>query len=337
MSEYLPFERNLSMRYLFYKAEDFFKDEYFIQSILYPTAESESFWKQFLAENPHKQAEFEQASAYIKSLRFEEIEPRKEDLSRVYDNINLAIEHQGQSRIARLRWMAAASVIFLLCALGIGFLQYNQQGYEEYLTEFGEIREILLPDQTVVTLNSNSRLKAFTKRRNGLREVWLEGEAFFDVAKMKGTKFIVHTAETDIEVLGTAFNVKARHKGTDVVLNEGSIQIRDNNQDGPVLKPGDRVYIPKNNPHALEIENVEPSRHAGWKDGFLYMEDTPVSEIIEELQTTYGIDIEIRNESLLAKQLSGRFSTHPLDNLMEDLALTINANLSVENKTFILE
>lgn len=88
-----------------------------------------------------------------------------------------------------------------------------------YATQYGEQRVVELPDHSVVSLNANSTLRFRNdwSQANTLREVWLDGEAFFSVQKQEGAagpaKFIVHTNDLDVEVLGTRFNVSNRMAG----------------------------------------------------------------------------------------------------------------------------
>lgn len=325
------------MRYLFYVAEDFFKDEYFIQWVTNPTVESNLFWQKFLQENPHKQHDVDLAISYIKKLQFTEIAPSPEDLYRVQQNIQKAIQLQNKNRSTqRVLWYSAAAIALLL--LVSTFLLTEKAStitLKEYSTKYGEIKEITLPDGTLVTLNSNSTLTAFTKIDSTNREVWLTGEAFFNVTKKNDLKFIVHTNDTDIEVLGTSFNVKERKKGTQIVLNEGSVQIKAEGKDGPILKPGDMAVISAHEKDSIKVTIVKPEHHIVWKEKFLLMDDHTVAQIIEELKDLYNLNITVENIELLNKRLSGKISTQNADDLIEDLALSLGVSVSKSDSVYI--
>src|SRR5690606_15777064 len=95
-------------------------------------------------------------------------------------------------------------------------------------TGYGETRKINLPDGSLVVLNANSELKYESNWQQApMREVWLQGEAFFEVVKTTEEKqFIVHTGSLDVEVLGTQFNVHNRHQKVQVVLSSGKVKLQ---------------------------------------------------------------------------------------------------------------
>lgn len=326
------------MRYLFYAAEDFFKDDYFIQWVLNPSAETEEFWQKFIEENPQKQEEIDRAIHYIKSIRFKEITPEAEDLDRIHHHIYTKLDKRNRTLSLRRKIIYAAASFLFLAGLAITLFYLGSGNVnQQYASDYGEIKEIELPDGTLVTLNSNSSLSAFRKTNHKSREVWLKGEAFFKVSRMNGVNFVVHTDDTDIEVLGTAFNVKARNKTTQIVLNEGSVQLKAEGKKGPVLQPGDMATVSDKNLQDIRIAVVQPEQHTGWKDHFLIMEDAAVSEIIEELELVYGLQVRVMNDTLADKRLSGKFSTRNMDDLLEDMAISIGASLSKNDNTYILK
>ncbi|MBK8505327.1 MAG: FecR domain-containing protein [Saprospiraceae bacterium] len=94
-----------------------------------------------------------------------------------------------------------------------------------YTAGFGERQKIVLPDGSAVDLNANSSLRLGSQWVEGIQEVWLEGEAYFEVEKnlSKGVKFTVHTNGPDVEVVGTHFNVDSRKEETRIYLEEGKV------------------------------------------------------------------------------------------------------------------
>jgi ferric-dicitrate binding protein FerR (iron transport regulator) len=129
-----------------------------------------------------------------------------------------------------------AACIALLVAGGLWVLQ-DQLFYRTYATPYGTTQQVQLADGSQVVLNANSTLKVSRRlATNSLREVWITGEAFFSVAKTATkSRFVVHTSQADVEVLGTRFNVQDRRGKTVILLDEGKVKLIPTAR--PQLKP----------------------------------------------------------------------------------------------------
>jgi transmembrane sensor len=144
------------------------------------------------------------------------------------------------SKTDLFRYSGIAASVLILISFAV-YLFSDSIFYDTYATSFGMTRNILLEDGSEVTLNANSTLKV---PKNLLtsesREVWIEGEGFFSIAKKPNrVRFLVHTDNLNVEVLGTKFNVNNRRGNTEVVLSEGSIRLTSDFQknDNAVLPP----------------------------------------------------------------------------------------------------
>lgn len=220
-------------------------------------------------------------------------------------------------------WTRIAATVSILVIAGIGiylFRQFNGAVVER--TGFGETRVISLPDGSEVTLNGNSTL-SYDAQWTNLREVHLEGEAFFKVVHTAShSKFRVRTdSDFSLDVLGTQFNVSKRKSGTRVVLNEGKVQC---NLGGPahnalILKPGEMVQFAEK-PSDYVKERVEASAYSAWKDHKLIFNNTSLREIVVLLQDTYGLETEVSEPDLLSRQISGSVPTDNVGLLLEGIA-----------------
>jgi transmembrane sensor len=166
----------------------------------------------------------------------------------------------------RLRWSLAAVLL-----LGISYYFYSfffppaqplATDKSEVSTKYGSrTTKLILPDSTQVWLNAGSKLSYNKSYGNGLREVSLSGEAYFDVVKNPAHPFIIHTSSIDIKVLGTAFNVKSfpGEKNTETSLIRGSIEVTFKNRPAEkiILKPNEKL-ITANNDTALSAAAVTP-------------------------------------------------------------------------------
>lgn len=324
------------MDYSLFKEEDFCEDTAFIHWVISPTEESNRFWAAFLKKYPHKLKEMERASEFIKTIHFQEFEPSHDDLSRLKQRIWEDIE----TPVRRLNpwtrpvYWSAAAVALLVMAAGIFWWTLQPATYQ---TAYGEIRKVSLTDGSTVTLNASTKLKvAHNLNTESVREVWLEGEAYFDIAKLNGAKFIVHTPEAQVEVLGTEFNVNTRRKSTRVVLHEGKVKLQAPNAQPVVMKPGDMATVSDKDQH-IQLKIVAPKNYDSWKESVVILDDRPVSEIVQMLEDTYGISIQFENPLLLNKKLTGRLSLKSSDEFVENLATILETEVEKTEKGYFLK
>ena len=339
------------MHYPMFTVEDFCKDPTFIQWVIRPTPELNQFWQVFMAQHPHKITDVQMATDYIKTIQFREIDPPEADLARlkqrIWDDIDhpvrdhpvraMPVDLDGTGRV--IQWYqrpywAAAAVVFLISLLGIAWWQYNAG--VSYQTAYGKIQKIRLTDGSVVTLNANSTLRvAKNLAENPVREVWLDGEAYFTIAKRKGAKFIVHTAEAQVEVLGTEFDVNSRRAQTNVVLHEGKVQLTANNAAPVVMKPGDMATVTPQS-QQIQLKRVVPAQHDAWKESFIVLDGKTLPEIINTLQDTFGVTIKLGDNELADKKLTGKLRTSVIGDCIDNLALILDANVQKDGTTYVI-
>jgi ferric-dicitrate binding protein FerR (iron transport regulator) len=305
------------MNYADYSVKDFILDESFQQWVLQPDEATVIFWTSWLKLHPEKQTTVEEAKNIIRSVGFQEEYPTPQDFSEVWENIveakNLPILVTDHTTVPFITsrnftlWYKVAAV-FLLFALGsITYLYWPaQDSYITSTTQYGETRSIVLPDSSVVYLNANSTLKYADKwQQKSTREVWLNGEAFFDVKrKAKSAKeikstdpegFIVHTHQLDVVVLGTRFNVNERRGHTKVVLHSGKVKLQASNKPDLLMEPGELAELSAN-ADKLVKKIVDTEKYSSWINNQLIFEDTPQWEIAAILKDNYGITIAYEEE-----------------------------------------
>jgi transmembrane sensor len=329
-------KQKLNMDYSSFKAEEFSKDVDFIAWVLSPTEDSNQFWNTYIANNSNKLKEIQLAKEYIETLHFQEIEVSDDDINRLKDRIWNDIE---QAPVIRLKWWkrpaswaAAASIVLV----GFTMFWFNQKSVN-YETGYGQIRKIDLADGSVVTLNANSKLKIEDDLGNTpLREVWLEGEAYFDIAKKNGAKFIVHTSEAEVEVLGTEFNVNTRRKQTKVILHEGKVKLLAGNAQPVIMKPGEMATV-LNNFQPIQLTMVKPEQYDVWKESLAILNDKTVLEIAEMLEDTYGVTLTFEDSLMLHKKLSGKLVIKSTDDFVDNLATILDVKVQKTEKGYILK
>lgn len=175
----------------------------------------------------------------------------------------------------------------------------------ECIVPDGEIRTVTLPDSSVVKVNSGSIL-IYPSRFAGSRDIYLNGEAYFTVAKNEAKPFVVKTSGMDIEALGTVFNVSAYTDSEDLStsLESGKVSVRfkDTDEESMLLLPGEQVTYGKNSgsirKKTVKIENV-----IAWINGNTVIQSMPVNEVIKIIERKYAVNIyfdpeKYRNERI---------------------------------------
>ncbi|MBT1687778.1 FecR family protein [Dawidia soli] len=221
-------------------------------------------------------------------------------------------------------YRVAAAVLLLIVAGGI--LYWNASRMTTIYSPPGEQVSIILPDKSHVTLNGNSTLRYATDwKKEGLREVWIDGEAFFAVRHTElHAKFVVHAAnELNVEVLGTKFNVRSRSERSEVMLTEGKVRLEvESSTEAPVyLHPGELATVVGN---AVSTHSVEERRYTSWLHQTLVFDRTPLAEVAMLLRDTYGLDVTFAGDDLAARELSGEISSATVDDVLYAIAETFN-------------
>jgi len=243
------------------------------------------------------------------------------------------------------KWVAyrvvAAMALLLLTGSAI-WTYVSSPSMHTYATHYGETARVKLPDGSLVTLNAHSKLTYQDWEVEKDREVWLEGEAFFEVQKKKRpggkVKFVVHTADLHVEVLGTRFNVSDRGNRTQVVLEEGKIRLHLTKETGTIIymKPGELIEYVDSAPLPFK-RAVDPHSFVSWKDDQLVLNGKSMQDIAQLVTENYGIEVIIQDTKTARLQLQGSIPAHNLDELIEALTLAADIKISRESNKLIFK
>lgn len=213
----------------------------------------------------------------------------------------------------------AASIVILVSVAGTSYYLFNRHAvkqnhivWNEKVTILGERAIINLFDGTTITLNADTKLKYPNVFTGKTREVFLEGEAFFEVNKDSAKPFIVNTGNITTTVLGTKFNVKSFSKDEDieVSLTEGKVKV--SSEKGAdekgiiILKPNQKLVFDKDE-EISSVENFDIQKETGWIDNNLKYENEPISKIFIELERAYGVKFELAEKTYANKKLTVNF------------------------------
>lgn len=252
-----------------------------------------------------------------------------------------------------LYWEKIAAVLFIpLLLSGLLYIYLakpgtnNQEIYNEINIAFGTTSKLVLSDRTAVWLNSGSHLKYPLRFGKGMREVYLEGEAYFEIAEDETNPFVVQTPDLDIMATGTSFDVMAypEENTTETTLVSGKISLikelpNSNIQILTDLKPGERASFDKNKKR-IELGMVDTDKVTSWKEGLLIFRNDPLVEIAKKLGRWFNTDIELVDDELKSYRYTATFSNESLFQILELLSMsapidyTYSPRIKNENNIF---
>lgn len=306
--------------------DDLLADPKLADWVTQPTEELVVYWENWLKNQPERALDLEEAKRFLRSLAFVE-EPMSDKVKAfLLEDVEASIT--PEKRLGPKVWMGVAASIALIIAT---FLLVDWTP-RDFAVPYGAIEEIQLPDGSEVTLNANSKLH-FERgwEEASVREVWLEGEAFFKVnptPSLGAPKFIVHTNRGDVAVLGTTFNIKDRDDHFSVILTEGSVVLtlaEDAALDSRELqmKPGDMLSLDvANKTHHWTKPNTEV--YTSWTAKKLTCDNTPIAYLAEVIEEQYGYEVIIQDEALANRKLSGTLNNPSLEDLIQAISLSFN-------------
>lgn len=214
--------------------------------------------------------------------------------------------------------------------------QTDSLNYNEIIIPRGGEYTLSLADGTKVWLNSQTRLRfpvAFGKDR---RDVYLEGEAYFDVAKDSLRPFHVNLSKVDIEVLGTSFNVRGYADESDIetVLEEGRVQVK-YSTGVVVLKPGDKAVY--NSDGRMEVKPVDTELYTAWHLGRYVFDKEPLENILRLFARWYDIEVFYMNESAKSVLISGDVRRYDeINTLLDAIEIAGGVHCRLTGKTLVV-
>lgn len=240
----------------------------------------------------------------------------------------------AKQRKLNLGWAAAA---MLVLALGVTWWLYSgKKSDNEWLTKQVASKQtspIALADGSKVWLNKNSELRYPKKFANNQREVYLKGEAFFEVSPQPDKAFKVHTANTTTQVLGTSFSVKSHANETSIAVMVASGKVAFFANDTPnkklILNKNQQGIFDKKTQDLAKQAAYDPNLLA-WKTGVLSFAQTSLAEVAQALADYYEVNINIGNEALKTCVLTTTLERLPLKDAVEVVALTLGIEYTIK-------
>ena len=221
-------------------------------------------------------------------------------------------------------WIAAAIVILGLTSLVHTFMG-DQPNTMVYST--GDNTEtFLLSDGSEVMLNSHSTLKLSKEFGSSLRELRLEGEAFFKVKNIDNQPFIVNTDVIAVEVIGTEFNVsnKLSHKTITVFVKEGKVKVSNTNSGTKVLLTANQSAQYSKSSGALYRNKIGQVNATSWITQKLSFNKVSLESAIEDIESHFNIDIVVDNASCLSEPYTSLFNNPNPEDVLETMSASFD-------------
>lgn len=242
-----------------------------------------------------------------------------------FENVKTKLNTQKTTSIIKPLLRLAAVLL-----IGFSVFYFTSNLDTNITTTIAQQTTIDLPDASTVKLNASSKLSYNKNKWETNREVYLEGEAFFKVAK--GSTFDVKTKHGLVQVLGTEFNVKQYDNFFEVTCFEGLVAVTHNNE-SLKLKPGNRFKVIDNK---VITSETEAATKPSWTASESSFKSVPLKYVIDELQRQYPITID--NNSINTEQLfTGSFTHNDLDLALKSITLPLNITYSKNDTVIILK
>jgi ferric-dicitrate binding protein FerR (iron transport regulator) len=245
-------------------------------------------------------------------------------------------------------WKKAAMAAAVAIIIGLCWWLYpaSDHSYTKTVSELitysvpnGEKKLITLPDSTHIWINAGSLVKVPAQWGNDtLREVWLDGEGFFEVKTNSSRPFVVHTGETSIRVLGTSFNIEAYSQAPiAVTVASGKVQFTGNKGQAVILTQNQRsVWLADNG--QFQTTQTDATLYNSWKEGVLQFSDEPLQQVIGRLERRFNVRMEIEGAIGSDQYCTARFASgESLDNILESFRHIYGLQITRREDTIIIQ
>ena len=212
--------------------------------------------------------------------------------------------------------------------------------FDEIHVPYGKSSVVALADGTLINLNAGSSLRYPNGfKAEGNREVFLTGEAYFQVSHDAKRPFLVHTDDLEIEVLGTHFNVQAYadEKNSNTLLVNGVVQVKQksNPEDAVVLKPGMQASYTQGS-KTLEIASVNTAPYIAWVKGQLYFDQADFPQIARILERKFDVQIQVNNTALKKEKFTAKFKAESLEQILKSFNESYPFNYDIKQNTVVI-
>ncbi len=358
------------MTYQNFSREDFVADSYFRKWVQTPDEATRQFWYDYLTTYPEQTETIRQAAEVILQLATVtgEQNPRISEgaLEESWQEIHHRIVHPvvAVKPFYRRRWVwASAACIGFILSWGLYYYRTQQvlepyqqlvahadETLEEWVNTTKHVQTITLQDGSSVLLHPGSRLSYPKRFESAKREVFLSGEAYFEVAKNAKQPFFVYANEIVTKVLGTSFTVSAFPKDKQVIVTvqtgrvsvfaQSDQQMKEKTQspelEGLVLTPNQQIIYSREKVRMVKSLVTQPSVLAKSTGSAFIFRNASVREVFAAIEKAYGVHVIYDEDTFRHCQLNADLSDEPLYQKMEIITKSIEARYQIVEAQFVI-
>lgn len=303
-------------------------------------------WEKWQQENPANIQSVDDAKLIIKGIPFKkQVIGNKETkanwekisskLNQPRPNLTTALAETRSLQPNRPSWLKIAATITFLVLSSWGIFAYlHQSKLIRYETDFAENKTVELPDGTEITLAANSSLAFYDNfEKADSRKVELLGEAYFKVAKQPvGKQFIVAVKDLSVRVVGTAFNVNSHRENSIVSLMEGKVVLAKDTIAEQQLLAGQTAVF-NTNTSKFDLISDQTNYWTDWRmQKWSFGDETPMKEVIQRIEETFGLSVQCEDSAILARQASGSIDIDNQEVLLESLSYLLDLEFEIKDK-----
>jgi transmembrane sensor len=343
--------------------EDFLVDEFFLEWVLTESEESKDFWQKWLMSNPEKTELIQKARLIVTSIQVDPVRDVKQaEIDKILKVVFNAEDTKPatERRLFSINWIKIAAVFLIVASAGLIFhlnntpqkesLQVVTHPYKnfnhELINKGTKTKFLQLSDGSSVILKPGSVIKLPRFFEAGKREVFLSGEAFFEISKNPNRPFIVYTDNITTKVLGTSFYVKANSKQAEssVIVSTGKVAVsanlksrKENSKKDITLLPNQAGVFDNSKSELVKKDLDEPQAlsHQVSK-GLFSFKETSLNKVIQVLKDAYGVEIIYDQKTLARYPLTASLSTLSLTEKLDVICKALGADYLVKDGQIII-
>lgn len=322
-----------------YTLEDFVQDESFQRYIRDGSDADKVIWEEYLKLYPEKEKTLNEAKAIIDRL-FVKISPVEfnhelEKFRSILEANKTGNKPENGTKFLRFAVAASVSAIVIVSLLLIVNTVFTPKpeviSIIERSTEKGQRSNLILKDSTRIKMNAQSSLRFPKKFSDDIKEVYLEGEAFFDVKRDENRPFIVHVGDLDVKVLGTSFNIRyyPNEETLDISLVSGKVEVIRNGNVELTLTPNTEAILARSTGQ-LTKSSFDPYFKLAWKEDIIRFNKASFDEIVAVLERWYNVRFTYQNIS--SNGFTGEFENMSLENILLGIGHSLEFEFEIEGQ-----
>jgi transmembrane sensor len=346
------------MQYENYRAEDFLRDDDFVQWVKNPTDAQVSFWENWLSEHPEKAKTIAAAREIILSVRYKNYyQPSHAEFQAVWENIRAgkpsSIKEPQSTRLLWPVFIRAAAAIFIISIAALLAWQYLSSkevaqkpavlhvSLVEFKTAKGRKNSITLPDGSRVKLNADSRITYRSDFGIGHRDLILEGEAFFEVTPDKTRPFHIETGRLTTTVVGTSFNISAYAASPQikVAVKTGVVQVTSElktKYESQIRLLPEQMSVFDKAGKELTIKVFDPKLELAWVSDRIALKNAGFEEIKQLLERQYAVTVVVQEGLKVKEEFNATFENATIKKVLDALNYTSEFHYKlVKDKVYV--